>query len=1852
MTGGKKHTVKILVILSLGILILFSCRNPLLTEIEGEVQFVVTPPEVESVFPANGATNVAITTNTISIEFSKSIDASTVSSSTITIEDSSETKLSGSWSVSGATLTFTPNSNLAYSETYTVTVTSAVLDTNAKSLTEAYSWSFTTGIAPDTVAPEITAVTLNNGDAWSNSLTVTVEIDASDNYDTEDATSIAQMKINDGEWESYSPTTSYTLSPGEGLRTVRVLLKDGSGNESQAVSDSINIDTVVPVITSFLINNGASATNNETVDLDVFVTDEDSSGIDQFRYRLEGAAWSDWQTLTEEAGVGIGNVTDVSLDVSLGNTQVFEMQASDIAGNVSVESAASILFEQTPPSVVDVSWDDDSTFPYNGSVLRIAFNEEMNPASFTSSVFTLYDIDNAGDISGTISFTEDNGTPNSIAELWGLELDPNTQYRVTLVDSVEDIAGNVMGGGNKVWYFSTGDATDTEPPSGTVTLTGSVTLPSGTSAVSSATVELDFSAVTDDYNIPYGIKVWGDNDGMNAGEESFEQDASWISWPAGDTLAWHLSTASGTKYLLYKLMDSAGNESASPTQIKIILDAFVEPVISSVAIDEGAVYTNASDRAVDLTITAADAHSGVQYMMISNDSGFSGATWQSYEPTVTDWILPDSDGENFIYIKVKDYLGNVSDGDTAFSGASGIPSIILDRTPPTVTWNESSIQLSTATQLGQGAEGTDYYQVVETSGLAEYLWEKQSGSGSLYFNSTSSGGTSNDATDIDEPWVSASTEDEYFIKLTLTDNAGNIASSSIPLVWDITAPGDIANLTADYWNTDGQPVWTWDAASDADFYRTSFDSGFASYIDVTTTSFSPSSPLTPDGLRTLYVAAYDDAGNSSTVLDSAVWVDTTPPTITVNTQSYIANIATPEITIDFEDAEVDGSFTDGGTGASGILSRSWSLLSGPGNLDFGSPLYGTTTVSADINGNYQIRLTVTDNAGNQSYTDLPLLRDLNAPADPVITGMPQTPNLKPTWFWAGGGGGIGVFEYRLYNETDSSVEYGPTQTTATSFTPPSNLTNERNYRLYVTEKDGANNWSTEVSFATQVDTSLTTPPQITIGDAYPMLRTVNTMIWNLLTGSGGIATQYRYYYDGSGSWTTVTTSGLSNDSLNPTQISRTGLSDGQHSITVQEYFNGNWQDGTNGTDDLTATHTITVDTTPPSAPTVDGPGNDTGNSDRTATYDTTPTWTWTSGGGGNGSYSYRLTRTETANGTTDGTILVDWSADTTATSYTSSSLSDGTYKLEVKERDDAGNYSSTGYMKVTVDTVYPTLSTVTIRPDSTDRHPDDTDYTYTKDPTVNVDITGNISSEINSAYDRPVQINIYDYNVYTWDDYTAPWSESVPTAETVRLTLPSTNGTRKVYIRLRDEAGHITSYIYDEIILDTVAPTGTFKINNDASTTPSLSCYLTLTASDIDSYGNGSGPEDIEVRTYYGGWNDYRPYSTSLLSDFEFTPYAGGKGAYVQFRDAAGNTTSSIYDSITLEVPAPRYAMKGVYDGGRTYVYFDDVTEPTADFTTRFYTYYSTDPNADPNSGDPVTYAGYTTSTSYDYVSGLPEGELLYFWIRARDDDSGGYGPYSSTNVLGYSSDVTVIYDDTDGTDTQRALDIKALLEDDQNITGDFYVYGTMPDWTVTLLPEDEIQNTYVTAEPYTNRVYGDPIIITPRASYILYLNNNEQIRNIASTGRGVLAMGYYAASFVYRVSYNWVSWGLSGTQPADITNQMTLTSAQSAKTRASSTSEDIWYTPLYYSILYNSYRETSIAVNIFSSDTGRRGTNIPGGANPTGGAIYAGDVSSTAHFPVVRQGDYCIFSYYEVPNVTRTGEVFFINLVSRMEDF
>ena len=65
--------ILVLIILIIFSILMVTCKNPLLTEMEEVVDVVVTPASVVSVYPENGAVDIPINVEIISISFTKAI---------------------------------------------------------------------------------------------------------------------------------------------------------------------------------------------------------------------------------------------------------------------------------------------------------------------------------------------------------------------------------------------------------------------------------------------------------------------------------------------------------------------------------------------------------------------------------------------------------------------------------------------------------------------------------------------------------------------------------------------------------------------------------------------------------------------------------------------------------------------------------------------------------------------------------------------------------------------------------------------------------------------------------------------------------------------------------------------------------------------------------------------------------------------------------------------------------------------------------------------------------------------------------------------------------------------------------------------------------------------------------------------------------------------------------------------------------------------------------------------------------------------------------------------------------------------------------------------------------------------------------------------------------------------------------------------------------------------------------------------------------------------------------------------------------------------------------------------------
>jgi hypothetical protein len=168
-----------------------------------------------------------------------------------------------------------------------------------------------TGIKLDVTEPICTLV-INSGSTYATSSSVNLTLTYFD-----DLSGVSQMCFsNDGAaWsllENASTNKTWTLSSGDGGKTVYAQVKDNAGMMSNTPSVSTILDTT-PAAGSITINNGDSTTQTTIVTLNLTSSDA-TSGVSQVCYSNDNGTWSSWEgasaskTWTLTSGDGLKTV--------------------------------------------------------------------------------------------------------------------------------------------------------------------------------------------------------------------------------------------------------------------------------------------------------------------------------------------------------------------------------------------------------------------------------------------------------------------------------------------------------------------------------------------------------------------------------------------------------------------------------------------------------------------------------------------------------------------------------------------------------------------------------------------------------------------------------------------------------------------------------------------------------------------------------------------------------------------------------------------------------------------------------------------------------------------------------------------------------------------------------------------------------------------------------------------------------------------------------------------------------------------------------------------------------------------------------------------------------------------------------------------------------------------------------------------------------------------------------------------------------------------------------------------------------------------------------------------------------
>jgi chitodextrinase len=354
------------------------------------------------------------------------------------------------------------DTSVAASTTYTYSVTAYDAAGNVSAPSASVTAS-TPSATADTVPPTGT-ITINGGASVTNTSSVSLSLSA-----TDASSSVSQMRFSNSSFgfstpEPYATTKGWTLSTGDGTKTVYVRFQDAAGNWSSSFTDTIVLDTTPPAISSVSASNitNASAVISWT-------TSEPATS------QVEYGPTTSYGSLSplDAARVSSHSVTIGPLTAN--TTYSYRARSKDAAGNERFGSQGTFRTLAGPPDTVP------PTVPTN--VAPAPVSDRRIDLSWTASTdavgVTGYKVFRDGQQIGTTSAT------SSI----DANLQPGTSYSYRV--AAYDAAGNTSA---QSAAASATTLADTTPPTVTVATPGDNTTVSGT-------VDVTATGVADDVGV-------------------------------------------------------------------------------------------------------------------------------------------------------------------------------------------------------------------------------------------------------------------------------------------------------------------------------------------------------------------------------------------------------------------------------------------------------------------------------------------------------------------------------------------------------------------------------------------------------------------------------------------------------------------------------------------------------------------------------------------------------------------------------------------------------------------------------------------------------------------------------------------------------------------------------------------------------------------------------------------------------------------------------------------------------------------------------------------------------------------------------------------------------------------------------------------------------------------------------------------------------------------------------------------------------------------------------------------------------------------------------------------------------
>jgi hypothetical protein len=1381
-------------------------------------------------------------------------------------------------------------------------------------------------IVLDTTAPVATSVTINNGDATTQSalvnLTSIVYSNATQMYVDGDVDISAGKTF---EWITAAGSLDgVPLTNSNGLKTVMVRFKDSVGNVSSTVSDMITLDNQAPGTSQVTINEGEVA-NSANLALTLYASDAVQLCVyGDVAYDADGPGGPGAPVSHDSDDVAdcTTNGWWVAYTTSLADGVVITQNANawnyvrvaykDGAGNVSAEVNDRVYLDQTAPSV--------TVRTVTGTV---ADGQQSTTLTGTQNVTLSWTVTNAGRVSG--GSWDGAGTPTEMAFA-------NVDCAAAATDcsllSYEPYASS------RSWTLAVGTAPDGanrcvdycfKDQAGNYSASGRGQISLDLVAPSAPTLSIDQGEYAT------GTGITADLNASGAAQHYVEGDvtdtASTFEWVAAafprNDLGLTLSGADGTKVVMARFRDAAGNVSAAAIDT-IQLDT-VRPS-GTVSVNGGAAKT--TSQSVTLSLTAS---SDTAYVYLANDDSApycdatsidcSTQTYTTPFSAAIAWNLSGGDSAKYVCACYRDRAGNTS-------AAAAWDSISLDTTPPVANSVEIALGATYTTSANVNLttiSATDAAQMyvdgdVEISAGKTFEWITYAGN-------------------LDGVPLTGS-NGLKMVRVRFRDDVGNVSATvSDFITYDSQAPdmgsvtiaeGDVtnsANLALTLYASDAAQMCVFgDVAYDADgpggAAPVSHDSD--NVADCTTfnwwvgytTSLADGYVIAQNANAWNYVrVAYRDAaGNVSTAVVDQVYLDTTSPSVTVRMiTGTVADGQGSTTLTGTQNVTLSWTVTNAGQ----VMGGSWTAGAAPVEMAFQNVdcAAGATTCSSLSHEPYLsskgwtlnvgtapdgaarcVDYCFRDQAGNYSASGRGTINlDLVASTTPtlsidqgeyaIVTGI--TADLNAT----------GATQY--YVEGDVANTPVTFEWVAPGAWPVSNLgltlAGPDGTKVVMAKyRDAAGNVST-----TALDTILldTAPPSGTVtinsGATYTNSQLVTLNLSNVSSDVTNV--------DIKDASTVCTDAGRTYATPYSASIVYS-LPAGEGSKTVYVCF----MDRAGNKSSAQATDSITLDTVAPSNPTI--------SINNGAEYTNSTSIVVDVGAGAYPVYYYiEGNVTDTAN-------TFEWKSAAAAVDDLAVTLVavEGAREVRVKLKDDAGNESYAAFDSIIYDATNPSTSVMSFSIN------DNAGYTNSRvvglqihgeDPVsgivkYQISRSSTFGGTVHQCVVEPPSVCATDDTNCTFECAYDEYSEVFADYELEGTT----SGNKYVYLRVQDGSGRWSASSWttgknrDYIYYDATAPSLTsIELRSNSGTV-------------TESVNSGS------VRVYFTGASDAQSgldkscinndppglttpddclYSTGTYAYFTLTPGDGLKTVRASVRDRAGSYSGTASDTVTLDTQAP-----------------------------------------------------------------------------------------------------------------------------------------------------------------------------------------------------------------------------------------------------------------------------------------------------------------------------------------------------------